>query len=352
MEKQISLTELASMTQAVVIGDGERKVTGFASLENAGPEDISFLVSVKKGVPESCRAGAIFVPKGVEELPSISTVLLQVADPYLAGAITHNFFLQEPFAAKGVHTTAFVGEGSTLGSEITIAPLAVVGERVTIGERVIIESGAVIGDDVQIGDDCVIKANVTIYKECMVGSRVIIHSGTVVGSDGYGYATDERGCHIKRPQVGIVRIEDDVEIGANCTIDRAAYGETVIKRGVKIDNLVQIGHNAVIGENTLLVSQVGIAGSATLGRNVVMGGQSGAAGHITIGDQVMVAGRGGVTSSLPAKSVVGGVPAIPVKQWAKCCAIYNRLPELQAKVRSNSKALKEMERVEKGADNE
>ncbi len=340
--KQISLAELAAITNAVVLGDEKKIVTNFAPLESAGPDDISFLVAKKKTAAENCCAGAIFVPKSIKELPGVAAVLLQVADPYLAAAITHNFFLEKPFIAKGVHKTAFVGEGSVLGSAITIAPHAVIGERVKIGERVEIESGAVIGDDVTIGDDTVIKANVTIYKECMVGSRVVIHSGTVIGSDGYGYSTDERGIHIKRPQVGIVRIEDDVEIGANCTIDRAAYGETVIKSGAKIDNLVQIGHNAVIGENTLLVSQVGIAGSATLGRNVVMGGQSGAAGHITIGDYVMVAGRGAVTSNMAAKSVVGGAPAIPVKQWAKCCAIYNKLPELQTKVRENSRQIKEM----------
>ncbi len=351
MEKQISLAELAAMTNAVVLGDENKVVTNFAPLETAGQDDISFLVAKKKTAAENCHAGAIFVPKSVQELPAVSAVLLQVADPYLAAAITHNFFLEAPFVAKGVHNTAFVGEGSSLGSAVTIAPHAVIGERVKIGERVLIESGAVVGDDVQIGDDCVIKANVTIYKECIIGNRVVIHSGTVIGSDGYGYATDERGCHIKRPQVGIVRIEDDVEIGANCTVDRAAYGETVIKSGAKIDNLVQIGHNVVVGENTLLVSQVGIAGSTTLGRNVVMGGQSGAAGHIVIGDQVMVAGRGAVTSNVEAKSIVGGAPAIPVKQWAKCCAIYNKLPELQAKVRENSRFIKEIKN-ERGKSNE
>ncbi len=342
MYKQISLAELAAKTDAVVLGDEKKVITNFAPLETAGPDDISFLVAARKMVAEECHAGAIFVSRSVHELPGVSATLLQVADPYLAAAITHNFFLEEPFIAKGVHHTAFVGEGSTLGAAVTIAPHATVGERVRIGERVLIESGAVIGDDVQIGDDCVINANVTIYNKCVVGSRVIIHSGTVIGSDGYGYATDERGCHIKRPQVGIVRIEDDVEIGANCTVDRAAYGETVIKSGAKIDNLVQIGHNVVVGENTLLVSQVGIAGSTTLGRNVVMGGQSGAAGHIVIGDQVMVAGRGAVTGNVDAKSVVGGTPAIPVKQWAKCCAVYNKLPELQARIRENSRFIKEI----------
>ncbi len=347
MEKQSSVAEMAAMTQAVVVGDKNKVIKNFAPLETAGKEEISFLVSPKK-LPASCNAGAIFVPRNVDKLPGIAAVLLQVADPYLASAIVHNFFLDEPFIARGVHATAFIGDRSVLGTAVTIGPHAVIGERVTIGERVIIEPGVVIGDDVQIGDDCTLKANVTIYKECIIGERTVIHSGTVIGSDGYGYATDEKGCHLKRPQVGIVRIEDDVEIGANCTVDRAAYGETVIKRGTKIDNLVQVGHNAVIGENTLLVSQVAIAGSTTLGRNVIMGGQSAAAGHITIGDHVMVAARGGVTGNVAAKSVVGGVPAIPVKQWAKCCAVYNRLPELQASVRSNTRMLKKIMEQESG----
>lgn len=342
MEKTVSVAELATLVNATILGDKQKTVTNFAPLEKAGVDDISFLVAANKGLPPTCRAGAIFVPGDVRELAGFSGVLLQVADPYLAAAVAHNFFLEKPFVAKGVDATAVVGEGCVLGSAVTIAPLVVLGERVRIGERVTLEPGVVIGDDVHIGDDCVLRANVTIYKECIVGRRVAIHSGTVIGSDGYGYATNELGVHIKRPQVGIVRIEDDVEIGANCCIDRAAYGETVIRSGTKIDNLVQIGHNVVVGENTLLVSQVGISGSTTLGRNVVMGGQSATTGHITLGDQVMVAARGAVTGNTPAKSVVGGAPAIAAKQWAKCCAIYNRLPELQAKVRDNSRALKKI----------
>ncbi len=353
MNKTLSLVDLAAMTGATIIGNQQKTVTGLAPLETAGPDDVSFLVKKNKKLPPTCGAGAIFVPKDMEALTGYCGILLQVANPYLASAIAHNYFLQKPFVAKGIHPRAWIGEESTLGEAVSIGPGVVIGERVKIGERVTIEPGTVVGDDVTIGNDCTIRANVTIYQQCILGNGIVIHSGTVIGSDGYGYATDENGRHVKRPQVGIVRIEDDVEIGANCCVDRAAYGETVIKSGAKIDNLVQIGHNVVVGENSLLVSQVGIAGSTILGRNVVMGGQSAASGHISLGDQVMIAARGGVHTNLSAKSKVAGVPAIDVKQWAKCCAVYNRLPDLQSRVRQNSKALQKLlANGEKEAKNE
>lgn len=337
-EKQLSLGTLADMVQGVVVGDTTLTIRGVAPLENAGPTDISFLANAKQAdLLAGTGAGAVLVPLGVvggDTLP-----VIQVKDPYLAVAIIHSHFLAEPFVAKGVHPRAFVGLDCTLGQAISIAPLAVVGDRVRIGERVSIEAGAVIGDDVQVGDDTTIKSNVTIYKGSVIGSRVTIHSGTVIGADGFGYAANERGQHIKRPQVGIVKIDDDVEIGSNCCIDRAAFGSTWIKSGAKIDNLVQIGHNVVIGENSLLVSQVGISGSTTLGRNVVLGGQAGLAGHLVLGDQVMVAARGGIHNDQPKGAVVGGAPAIPIRQWAKCSAVYAKLPELQSQVRNNTKAI-------------
>ena len=340
-KKEISLEILAEMVKGRVVGDKTVRVRGVAPLDTAEATDISFLAKAKQAeLLQTTGAGAVIVPMGVvdnENLP-----LIEVRDPYLAAAIIHNHFLAEPFVAEGVHPRAYVGSECSLGRAISIAPLAVLGNRVRLGEQVTIEAGCVIGDDVEIGDDSIIKANVTIYKGSVIGKRVIIHSGTVIGADGYGYAANERGEHIKRPQVGIVRIDDDVEIGANCCIDRATFGTTWIKSGAKIDNLVQVAHNVVVGENSLLVSQVGIAGSTVLGRNVVMGGQAGTAGHLTIGDQVMVAAQGGIHNDQPKGAVIGGTPAIPVRQWAKCSVVYAKLPELQSQVRSNTKAIAEL----------
>ncbi|MCP4338451.1 MAG: UDP-3-O-(3-hydroxymyristoyl)glucosamine N-acyltransferase [Desulfobulbaceae bacterium] len=345
-EKIISIENLAEMVTGQVAGDKTVLIRGFAPLDSAGPDEITFLAKPKMAdALKTTLAGAVIVPLGVDEVGDVSVI--RVKDPYLAVAIIHSFFLEKPFEVKGLHPRAFVGEDCQLGKEISIAPLAVLGARVKLGERVTVGAGAVIGDDVEIGDDTTIHANVTIYSKSIIGKRVAIHSGTVIGSDGYGYSANERGEHIKRPQVGIVRIDDDVEIGANSCIDRAAYGLTWIKSGVKIDNLVQVAHNVVVGENSLLISQVGIAGSTTLGRNVVLGGQAAVSGHITLNDQVMVAARGGVHSDQPKGAVLGGAPVMPIRQWAKACAVFAKLPELQSKVRKNTKAIDQLSNIPK-----
>jgi len=343
-EKEVSVDVLAGMVNGQVEGDGGVLVRGFAPLDSAGEGDISFLARAKDEELLSESAGVAFiVPSGVKKCDD--KPLIRVKDPYLAVAVIHSYLIDKPFTNNGVHARAFVGEGCLLGKEITVAPLAVLGDRVTLGERVTIGSGAVIGDDVTIGDDCTVRANVTIGNECTIGSRVTIHSGTVVGSDGYGYSVNEKGEHLKRPQVGTVRIDDDVEIGANCAIDRAAYGTTWIKSGAKIDNLVQVAHNVIVGENSLIVAQVGLAGSTTLGRNVVMGGQSATTGHVVLEDQVMVAARGAVHKNQPKGAVLGGAPGIPVRQWAKACAVFAKLPELQKSVKNNSKAISRLETI-------
>jgi UDP-3-O-[3-hydroxymyristoyl] glucosamine N-acyltransferase len=344
-EKTVSLKTLAQLVQGEIAGDGDIMIRGLAPIETAGEGEISFLVKANRmEALEATKASAIVVPMSIE---TANTALIRVRDPYLASAKIHSYLLEKPFRARGINPRACVGADCAISNQVTIGPLAVIGDRVKIGERVVIGAGTVVGDDVEIGDDTILKANVTIEPGSRLGRRVTIHSGTVIGADGYGYATDEKGYHVKRPQVGIVQIDDDVEIGANSCIDRAAYGVTWIKSGVKIDNLVQIGHNVVIGENSLLVAQVGLAGSTTLGRNVVLGGQSGVSGHVHLDDGAMVAARGGVHQNLSKGAMVGGSPVLPVKQWAKAAAIYAKLPEIAREVRQLKKDVEKLKEDDK-----
>jgi len=340
-KKQFSLEELAGVAEGEVAGDGQVQITGFAPLETATGGDISFLV--KAGQVEKLvdfQGSAVIVPMDIN---NASVPVIRVLNPYLASAKIHSLLLAKDFEAKGVHERAWVAETTPIPTQITVAAMASIGERVKLGKRVRIESGVVVGDDVHIGDDTVLKANVSIGDRCKIGKRVIIHSGTVIGSDGYGYATDNRGFHTKRPQVGIVQIDDDVEIGANACIDRAAYGVTHIKSGTKIDNLVQIAHNVEIGENCLIVSQVGVSGSTTLGRNVVLGGQVGVTGHIILEDGVMVAAQSGVHNKQTAGATVGGSPALPMKTYVRAAIQYGKLPEMGRDLRRLKKEVAKLQ---------
>ncbi len=342
MIKKVRLQELAELVQGEVMGDGDIVISNVAGLDTAKKGDISFLAkSAKKALLDKTDASAVIVPLDIDEAPQPA---IKVKNPYLASAIIHNYLLEEEFVAKGVHEQAYVGSDCTMGEKITIEACAVIGNSVTLGERVRIRAGVVIGDNVTIGDDCDIHPNVVIEEGSILGNRIILHAGTVIGSDGYGYAPDEKGCHIKRPQVGIVQIDDDVEIGANCCVDRAAFGVTWIKAGTKIDNLVQVAHNVVLGENCLLVGQSAVAGSTTLGRNVVLGGKAAVVGHITVNDGVMIAGQSGVNKNFPAGSVVGGTPAIPMKQYAKSAAVFGKIPDLRNDVRRLKKELEEIKK--------
>jgi UDP-3-O-[3-hydroxymyristoyl] glucosamine N-acyltransferase len=342
MSKNITLSALAELVGGEISGDSGVTIKGFAPLDAAGEGEISFLAKAnRKDLLEDNTATAVIVPQAME---CGEGNFLRVKDPYLASAIIHSHLLDEPKIFKGVHERAVIGDETTLPENITVGACAVIGDRVVIGERVVIGPGTVVGDDVTIGDDTVLKSNVTIEDGCCLGARVVLHPGVVVGADGYGYAADQTGCHVKRPQVGIVEIEDDVEIGANSCIDRATFGVTLIKSGTKIDNLVQVAHNVIVGENSLLVAQVGIAGSTTLGRNVVMGGKASVKGHVKLGDGVMVAAKGGVHNNLSKGEVVAGSPAIPIKQWVKAATVYAKLPDVWKdlkKIRNDIKELQE-----------
>jgi len=318
-------------------------IGGVADFDSAGEGEITFVADLKRGARlDQCKASAIIVPTAVTE---ISTPAIRVRNPYLAVARIHALFVEEPFAATGIDARAVVGRDCHIPAEVAIGPLVYLGDRVRLGQRVVLHPGVVVYDDAVIGDDVVLYANVTIGRGCQLGNRIIIHSGAVIGSDGFGYATDEKGHHIKRPQVGVVQIDDDVEIGANTCIDRATFGKTWIKRGSKIDNLVQLGHNVVIGEDAVLVAQVGVAGSVTTGKNVVLGGQVGLAGHIHLADRVMVAAKSGVHNDQKPGAIVAGIPAIPHKTWLRSSVAYAKLPEMVRELRELKGKIAELSRA-------
>ncbi len=332
MAQSYTLQELAGIVSGRLIGDGTVKISGFNSLDRAGVGELTFIAKDKRAaVPADIRAGGCIVHQEIEELALPQII---VDDPDLAAAILHNLLLARPFVAGGIHGRAVIGADCEIPTEVTIGPLVCMGDRVRIGERVTLHPGVVIGDDVEIGDDCVLHANAVVAHGCSLGNRVVLHHGAVIGSDGFGFATDmTTGCHVSKPQVGTVRLDDDVQIGANSCVDRAAFGTTRIKAGARIDNQVMIGHNVEVGENSILVAQAGIAGSTILGRNVVLGARAGVSGHLHLDDGVMVAAMGGVHNNQPKGAVIGGVPAIDVKTWGRATAAYKRLPEMVKEIR-------------------
>jgi UDP-3-O-[3-hydroxymyristoyl] glucosamine N-acyltransferase len=330
--KTATLKELADLVGATVSGDEQLVVSSLNSLELAEPGELTFINSAKLAERlASTRASACIVP---EELGEVALPVIRTREPDLAAARIHNYLLAEEFTAAGIHPSAVIGSDCTISDQVSIGPLVSVGDRVTIGERVTLHPGVVLGDDVVVGDDSFLHANVVVAHGCSIGRHVVLHHGVVIGSDGFGFATDRKtGRHVSKPQVGTVQIDDHVQVGANTCIDRAAFGTTHIKEGARLDNLIMIGHNCVIGENSILVGQVGIAGSTTLGRNVVLGARAGVAGHLHLDDGVMVAAMGGVHNDQPKGAVIGGIPAIDVKKWGRAAAVYGRLPDMAKEVR-------------------
>jgi UDP-3-O-[3-hydroxymyristoyl] glucosamine N-acyltransferase len=335
-----TLQELASLVEGKVIGDTSLKISGISSLDEARDGEITFIANSKYlNKAKETKASAIIVSNKIEvkDKPLIIT-----DNPYLAYAKIVTLFHRHPHPAKGVDKSAIVGEGARIGKEVSISPLVFIGKDVTISDRVAIYPHTFIGDGAFIGEDTLIYSHVSIREHCHIGRRVIIHPGTVIGSDGFGFAPDgER--YYKIPQVGIVQIDDDVEIGANNTIDRGALGKTWIKRGVKTDNLVHIAHNVVVGEDTILVAQVGISGSTKIGNHVTLAGQVGVVGHIEIGDNTIVGSKTGVSGSVPANTIVSGYPHMPHRQWLKSSRCYPLLPQMRKILNKLEKKVKMLE---------
>ena len=328
-----TLAELAVRVGGAVDGDGSLRLAGVAALENAGPEHVSFFSNRKyRAAFEASRAGAVVVEPG-EKVAQGRTVL-RIRNAYLAFAKITTLFHPPPAALPGVAPSAVINPAARVHPSAQVAALASVGAEAEVGPRTIVGPGVHLGDGVRVGADCLLHPGAVVRERCVLGDRVIVQPGAVIGSDGFGFAFDPEGegagpRHYKFPQVGIVVVEDDVEIGAGTCIDRAALGVTRIGRGAKIDNLVQIAHNVEVGPLSILVAQAGIAGSTKLGMGVVMGGQVGVIGHLTLGDGVKIGAQSGVMEDIGPGEVWSGSPAQPHVEWLKAVAALEKLAEMR-----------------------
>lgn len=321
--------EIAKQLDGEVLGDGAAVLTGFATAENAKSGDLTFAENADYfAAADKSAATAIIAGK---EFTSANKIVIQVANPRVAFARALAAFYPEPAFKSGIHPSAVVAPSAQIDPTAHIGPHCTIGERVKIGAVCAIQAGTVIGDDSVLGDGTNLFPNVTIYSRSQIGKRVRIHSGTVIGSDGFGYVFDA-GIHLKVPQIGNVVIGDDVEIGSNASVDRGALGSTVIGKGTKIDNLVQVAHNVEVGPGSILCAQVGVAGSAKLGNFCVLAGQVGIAGHLKIGNQVTVGSKSGVMHNIPDGETWLGLPAQPDKQTKRVLIALQRLPDLLKKV--------------------
>ncbi|HTP42895.1 MAG TPA: UDP-3-O-(3-hydroxymyristoyl)glucosamine N-acyltransferase [Nitrospiria bacterium] len=342
---QMLLHQLADLIGGRVVGDPSMVIAGIAPLREASPGQIGFLSNPRYVADlASTHASAVILAPRYEAAtapPSLARVI--VDDPYYAMCQVIRHFHDRPYLPSGVSPLASVGQGVTMGRDVSVQPFVVIGERAVIGDRVTLSAGCYIGEEAAIGDDSLLYPNVTVRERVRLGRRVIVHSGTVIGSDGFGYAF-HGGLHHKIPQVGTVIIEDDVELGANVTVDRATLGQTVIGRGTKVDNLVQIAHNVTIGERSIIVAQAGISGSTALGKGVVLAGQVGVVGHVTIGDGVRVGAQSGVAQNVSAGQDLSGSPAIPHRQWLAVQATLPKLPELRKRLHRLEEELHALQR--------
>lgn len=329
---EIPLGVLAAKIQGKLEGGApDTAIRGVAGLGEALPGEITFLSNPRyAALAASTKASAVIADfsANVGRAP-----VIRVADPDRAFTVAVSLFAVEtPRPAAGIHPSAVVGAGASVSPSASVGACTVIDPGASIGARTVVGAQVFIGEGSRVGEDCHFHPGVVVRERCAVGNRVILHSGVIVGGDGFGYVT-EKGSHRKIPQVGTVQIDDDVEIGANTTVDRARFGRTWIQRGAKIDNLVQVGHNVVIGENAIVVAQAGLSGSARIGKNVVLAGQTGVAGHCVVGDGTMVAGRGVITKDVGAGSVLSGNPAGPHDKQQRIQALMRRLPRMQEAIR-------------------
>ncbi|MFZ0392124.1 MAG: UDP-3-O-(3-hydroxymyristoyl)glucosamine N-acyltransferase [Calditrichia bacterium] len=343
---EFKLSELAEKVNGRVEGKGDPLIRGAAKIDDASENDITFLANPKyKDALSATRAAAVVVGPDIvleKDIPKI-----RVDDAYFRFLqIFLLFHPQKSPIEPGIHKTAVIDPSADIGENAAIGPHAVIGKNCRIGKNARILPNCVIMDNVEIGDHCLFYPLVSVRENCRIGHRVIIHNGAVIGSDGFGFAPHEGVFH-KIPQVGRVVLEDEVEIGANCTIDRATMGETVIRKGCKLDNLVHIAHNVEVGSFTVIAAQTGISGSTKIGHHVMMGGQVGTVGHITIGNFAQIGAQSGVSKSVPEKEVMFGYPARPIMRTKRIEAVVNQLPELLKRIKTLENQLKELKAPKK-----
>jgi UDP-3-O-[3-hydroxymyristoyl] glucosamine N-acyltransferase len=345
----VKLRDLAAHLGCRLEGDGDVEIVRIAGIKEAGPGDLTFLANSKyeKLLPAT-RAAAVILKDG----PVCPTACLRTAQPYLAFAAAVRLFAPASRPAGGVHPLAAVATDARLGGSVSIGAFVSIGAGAVIGDGTVIYPNVTIGDGAVIGRDCVIHSNASIRERVVIGDRVILQNGVVVGGDGYGFVRRTDGTHEKIPQTALVVIEDDVELGANTTVDRPAVGETRIRQGTKIDNLVMIAHGVSVGRNVLMAAQVGVAGSTEIGDEVVFGGQVGVGGHLTIGRGAVAVGQSGVTNSVDAGAMVSGYPAIDSREWRRASAVFRRLPEMKRRIEALEARIAELmaEDNDEGAD--
>ncbi|MDQ5984389.1 MAG: UDP-3-O-acylglucosamine N-acyltransferase [Syntrophus sp. SKADARSKE-3] len=340
MEKTIE--EIAAFLSGRVIGDPKTVILNLSGIDEADTGDLTFIANPKyRDRLETTGASAILV--GPDTVYSGKNLII-VDDPYTAFGRLLRLFYSETEMRKGISGQAFIDANADVSKDAVVYPGVYIGPRAKVDKNAVLYPGVFVGPDVHIGEETVLYPNVVVYRRCTIGKRVILHSGVIIGADGFGFALPGQE-NAKIPQIGIVQIDDDVEVGANTTIDRGTLDKTWIKKGAKIDNLVQIAHNVVIGENAVIVSQVGISGSTKIGDSVIIGGQAGLVGHIAIGNGTMIAARAGVHEDVPPGKIVSGAPHMPHREWLRMVAVMPKLPEIRRTVLSLTKRIEELENL-------
>jgi UDP-3-O-[3-hydroxymyristoyl] glucosamine N-acyltransferase len=331
----MKLADLAQHLGATLHGDPSVTISGVASIETAGPEDLTFVANPKyAALARTTRAGAVLVEPAFAEIPAAT---LRITNPYLAFAHAIELFYQPPQYAPGIHPTAVVSPTAKIGANAHIGAYVVVGDHVILGENAVLLPHSVLYAHVQAGKNLFVHSHAVVREHCRLGDNVVLQNGAIVGADGFGFAKQSDGSWYKIQQSGPAILEDNVEVQANACIDRASIGETRIGPGVKIDNLVQVGHGSTVDQNTLLCAQVGLAGSTTIGKGVILAGQVGVAGHCTVGDGVIATAQSGIPSDVDPGKLVSGYPAIDNRQWLRVVALMNRLPELLRDIKASTK---------------